>query len=86
MTCEASASPIIDLYSLSKPEAYPTTHKHHAVDLLKGDRLETFGKRRKPKKGYLGFRKLEKNVNISSVTIIEMATPNVASTTRLIPP
>jgi hypothetical protein len=46
--------------SLSKSEAYSIIHKYHVVDLLKGDRLEIFGKRRKPKKGYLGFRELKK--------------------------
>jgi hypothetical protein len=56
MACEVSAFPIMDLYSLSKCEAYSIIHKHHVVDLLKGDRLEIFGKRRKPKKGYLEFR------------------------------
>jgi len=38
MACEASAFPITDLYSLSKSEAYSIIHKHHVVDLLKGDR------------------------------------------------
>jgi hypothetical protein len=38
MACEVSASPIADLYSLSKSKAYSIIHKHHVVDLLKGDR------------------------------------------------
>ena len=60
MTCEASAFSIVDLYSLSKSEAYSIIHKYHVVDLLKGDRLEIFGKRRKPKKGISRVQRLGK--------------------------
>ena len=60
MTCEASAFSIVGLYSLSKSEAYSIIHKYYVVDLLKGDRLEIFGKRRKPKKGISRVQRLGK--------------------------
>ena len=81
MACEASASRIMDLYSLSKTEAYSLIHEHHIVDLLKTRSSWDLQQKEQPKKGYLGFRD-EKTVNLSSVNIIEMATSNVA---RLIP-